>query len=71
MNAEVVDLAVVVTPTVRWTRVVSVGTTDGEADRAATESPGLALETSECPAVVDTKSYRVFSPKGMSTMYPA
>lgn len=55
MNAEVVDLAVVVPAKVDGVEMVAIRTADSEAHGAATQAARLALNTRESLAVVDRK----------------
>jgi hypothetical protein len=53
VDGEAVDLTVVVTTWISWSKVVSVTAARWKADRAATESTGLALHAFETLAIVD------------------
>lgn len=55
MNAEEVHLTLVVTSRFAGQKVMPIAATDREANRAATESSGLALNASKMTAIVDDK----------------
>jgi hypothetical protein len=71
VHGKEVDLTTVVPLTLLLVWVVVVRARSSELDRPAPDPPGLALNAEECRAIVDDRSYRVFSPKGTEIRYPA